>query len=196
MALRARKGWARWVRTSNRARRGSSCITRLLPGRWRPQPCCRCPGAARPDCRGLAVRRSGPRLAARRTNLPLWVAMTSSSESRTLTSDPARSPGVFPTATWDCSNLSVRHSAAASTRGCRIKPFRRTRSTLAEEHLRAAVHDALATDRLRATDEMAIFGPHPYKRSSPLARGFPDSHTRKEHALARAPLGVTSVEVH
>jgi hypothetical protein len=41
--------------------------------------------------------------------------------------------------------------------------------------LRAAVHDALATDRLRATDEMAVFGTHPYKRSSGLAKGFPDS---------------------
>ena len=67
-------------------------------------------------------------------------------------------------------------SAAASACGCRIKPFEKTRSTLAEEHLRAAVHDALATDRLRATDEMAVFGTHPYKRSSVLAWGFPDSH--------------------
>ena len=29
---------------------------------------------------------------------------------------------------------------------------------------------------LRATDEMAVFGTHPYKRSSVLAWGFPDSH--------------------
>ena len=46
------------------------------------------------------------------------------------------------------------------------------------------MHDALATDRLRATDEMAIFGPHPYKRSSPLARGFPDSHGDKQKRAA------------
>jgi hypothetical protein len=37
------------------------------------------------------------------------------------------------------------------------------------------VHDVLATNRLRATDEMAVFGTHPYKRSSVLAWGFPDS---------------------
>jgi len=66
----------------------------------------------------------------------------------------------------------------AIRRGCRIKPFEKTRSTLAEVNLRAAVHDALATDRLRATDGMAVFGTHPYKRSSGLARGFPDSHRR------------------
>jgi hypothetical protein len=53
------------------------------------------------------------------------------------------------------------------------KPFEKTRSTLAEVHPRAAVHDVLATDCLRATDEMAVFGTYPYKRSSGLARGFP-----------------------
>jgi hypothetical protein len=42
-------------------------------------------------------------------------------------------------------------------------------------HLRGAVHDAIATDRLRATDEMEVFGSHPYKRPNALARGFPDS---------------------
>jgi hypothetical protein len=55
------------------------------------------------------------------------------------------------------------------------------RSTLAEVHLSAAVRDTLATDRLRATDEMAVFGTDPCKRSSGLARGFPDSHVEKEH---------------
>jgi hypothetical protein len=40
-------------------------------------------------------------------------------------------------------------------------------------HLRPAVHCALATGRLRSTDEVAVFGTHPYKRSSGLARGFP-----------------------
>jgi hypothetical protein len=40
-------------------------------------------------------------------------------------------------------------------------------------HLRAAVHDALAMDRLRATDhQLTVFRPHPYKRSSGLARGL------------------------
>jgi hypothetical protein len=66
------------------------------------------------------------------------------------------------------------------TRGCRKKSFEKTRSTLAEVHFRAAVHDVLATNRLRATDEMVVFGAHPYKRSSVLAWGFPDSHTREE----------------
>jgi hypothetical protein len=47
-------------------------------------------------------------------------------------------------------------------------------------HFRAAVHDVLATNRLRATDEMAVFGTHPYKRSSVLAWGFPDSHWPKQ----------------
>src|SRR5215211_2690107 len=64
--------------------------------------------------------------------------------------------------------------------GCRKKPLEKTRSTLAEVHLRAVVHDALASDRLRATHEMAIFGTHPYRRSSGLARGFPDSHLSKQ----------------
>jgi hypothetical protein len=65
--------------------------------------------------------------------------------------------------------------------GCREKPSEKKRSTLAEMHLRAAVHCALATGRLRSTDEVAVFGTHPYKRSSRLARGFPDSHVEKEH---------------
>jgi hypothetical protein len=64
--------------------------------------------------------------------------------------------------------------------GCRIKPFEKTRSTLAEVHFRPAVHDVLATNRLRATDEMAVFGTHPYKRSSVLAWGFPDSVDDKQ----------------
>jgi hypothetical protein len=64
--------------------------------------------------------------------------------------------------------------------GCRIKLFEKARSTLAELHLRAAVHDVLATERLRATDEMAVFGTHPFKRSSGLARGFPDSLVEKQ----------------
>jgi hypothetical protein len=74
----------------------------------------------------------------------------------------------------------VSGESAAFTRGCREKPFAKTRSTLVDVHLSAAVHDAFATDRLGATDEMAVFGTHPYRRSSGLARGFPDSHTRKE----------------
>jgi hypothetical protein len=64
--------------------------------------------------------------------------------------------------------------------GCRIKPDEKTRSVLAEVHLTAAVHDALAKDRLHARNEMAVFGTHPYERSSGLARGFPDSHVEKQ----------------
>jgi hypothetical protein len=54
-----------------------------------------------------------------------------------------------------------------------------TRSTLAEAHLTTALHDVLATNRLNATDEMAVFGTHPYKRSSVLAWGFPDSVVKR-----------------
>jgi hypothetical protein len=34
-----------------------------------------------------------------------------------------------------------------------------------ERHLRGPVHDALATDSLDATDDMVVFGTHPYKPS-------------------------------
>jgi hypothetical protein len=51
--------------------------------------------------------------------------------------------------------------------------------------VRAAVHDALATDYLCATDEMGVFGTHPYKRSSGRAGGFPDNHDEQQkHTLA------------
>jgi hypothetical protein len=52
-------------------------------------------------------------------------------------------------------------------------------------HLRDAVHDALATDSLDATDDMAAFGTHPYKPFSALARGFPDSHDGNQHSAQR-----------
>jgi hypothetical protein len=48
-------------------------------------------------------------------------------------------------------------------------------------HLRAAVHCALSTGRPPSTDEVAVFGTHPYKRSSVLAWGFPDSHVEEQH---------------
>jgi hypothetical protein len=71
------------------------------------------------------------------------------------------------------SNVPSRCSrAAASRRGCRIKPSEKTRSTPAEVHLRAAVHACARRTR------WPLFGTHPYKRSSGLARGFPDSHRR------------------
>jgi hypothetical protein len=67
-------------------------------------------------------------------------------------------------------------------RGCRIKPFEKTRSTLAEVQFRAAVHDVLATNRLRATDEMAVFGTHPYKRPACSPGVFPTATGRSENA--------------
>jgi hypothetical protein len=78
--------------------------------------------------------------------------------------------------------------ATAYACGCRIKPFETTRSTLGEVHFRAAVHDVLATNRLRATDEMAVFGTHPYKRSGVLARSFPTTTPRSDSAAAHAGL--------
>ena len=59
--------------------------------------------------------------------------------------------------------------------GCRIKPFRRTRSTLAEEHLGAAVLAPTPSRRtacVRRT-RWPFSEPHPYKRSSPLAGVLP-----------------------
>ena len=57
---------------------------------------------------------------------------------------------------------------------------------LAEMHLRAAVHDALAMDRLRAKDQLTVFRPHPYKRSSGLARGFPTAWSMSSTAAVRS----------
>jgi hypothetical protein len=84
------------------------------------------------------------------------------------------SPVTLLLSTQDKHRRHARRTAALDG-GCRKKPFEKTRSMLAERHLRAAVHDALAMDRLRATDQLTVFRPHPYKRSSGLARGFSDS---------------------
>jgi hypothetical protein len=59
--------------------------------------------------------------------------------------------------------------------GCCIKPSEKTRRTLREMHARAAVRDDLATDRPHVTDAIAVFGAHPYKRSSGLAGCLCDS---------------------
>jgi hypothetical protein len=59
--------------------------------------------------------------------------------------------------------------------GCREKPLEKARSTLPDLHLRAAVRDALATERLRATDEMAVFGTT-LTSDSARSPGVPDSH--------------------
>jgi hypothetical protein len=80
-----------------------------------------------------------------------------------------------------CGNAGVAVGAPC-VGGCREKPLEKARSTLPDLHLRAAVRDAVATERLRATDEMAVFGTHPYKRFSALARGFPDSHVEEQHS--------------
>jgi hypothetical protein len=77
---------------------------------------------------------------------------------------------------------ALAYFAAPIHGSCRIKPFRKTRSTFAEMHFRGAVHDALATNHLGATDDMAVLGTHPDKPSSAPARGFPDSH----HAMQQS----------
>jgi hypothetical protein len=74
------------------------------------------------------------------------------------------------------------------------KPFAKTRSTLADVDLRAAVHDAFATDRLGATDEMAVFGTHPYRRSSGLARVFPTASSTSSIATLRSCWSSRSLE--
>jgi hypothetical protein len=61
-------------------------------------------------------------------------------------------------------------------------------------HLRGAVHDALATDSRDATDDLAVFGTHPYKPSSALARGFPDNHPHmQERVLSRTKRAVVDI---
>lgn len=49
----------------------------------------------------------------------------------------------------------------ARRRGCCIKPSRKTGAALAENHARAAMRDDLATDDMRVTNELAVFGAHP-----------------------------------
>jgi hypothetical protein len=60
-------------------------------------------------------------------------------------------------------------------------------------HFRGAVHDALATNHLGATDDMAVLGTHPDKPSSAPARGFPDSHRQKRERRADGPARPSSV---
>jgi hypothetical protein len=66
--------------------------------------------------------------------------------------------------------------ATPSASGCCIKPSRKSCSALAGVSTRAPRRDDIATDRMRATDEMAVFGAHRYKRSSELAGGLCNSH--------------------
>src|SRR5829696_3637695 len=59
--------------------------------------------------------------------------------------------------------------------GCRTKPFRNRRCTLAEVGAREAEHDDIAPIGQRATEAVAVFGPHPYNGSSELVGGLCDS---------------------
>jgi hypothetical protein len=91
-----------------------------------------------------------------------------------------RAPGLGSSPSSNASASPTSRETAPFPRGCRIKPFEKTRSTLAEVHVRAAVHNTLATDRMYATDEMAVLGTSPYRRSSGRAVGFPDSHPQEQ----------------
>jgi hypothetical protein len=53
------------------------------------------------------------------------------------------------------------YPAAALDGGCRTKPFRNGRCTLAEARAREAAHDEIAPIGQRATEAMAVFGAHP-----------------------------------
>src|SRR5215207_11775849 len=65
--------------------------------------------------------------------------------------------------------------------GCRTKPFRNRRCTLAEVGAREAEHDDIAPIGQRATEAVAVFGPHPYNGSSELVGGLCDSlHAEQE----------------
>ena len=65
------------------------------------------------------------------------------------------------------------------------KGLQKNRTALAEVHARAAVLDDLATDCPLATDEMPVFGAHPYNRSSELGRGLCNSHSAKRLVAVR-----------
>src|SRR5215211_1088573 len=81
--------------------------------------------------------------------------------------------GADPPTTFPDSHMGERDSerelgaSAAITRGCCIKPSRKSCSALAEVSARAAGRDDLAMDGPPATDEMAVFGAHP--RNDPAA---------------------------
>src|SRR5215204_3342521 len=73
-------------------------------------------------------------------------------------------------------------TAAAFARGCRTKPFRNRRCTLAEVGAREAEHDDIAPIGQRATEAVAVFGPHPYNGSSELVGRLCDSLMGKEQS--------------
>src|SRR5829696_2009874 len=80
-------------------------------------------------------------------------------------------------------------TAAAFARGCRTKPFRNRRCTLAEVGAREAEHDDIAPIGQRATEAVAVFGPHPYNGSSELVGRLCDSlaHKRARQASWTCP---------
>ncbi len=55
--------------------------------------------------------------------------------------------------------------------GCRVKPFRKRWSALAEADISTAERDDLATRGPVVTEAMAIFGAHPYNQSHELVGG-------------------------
>ena len=94
----------------------------------------------------------------------------STNAAQMLALDDAQEPAQALATASNCSRLSeyrprigttpVRgpsHVDAALHGGCRIKPFKKTRSTLEEVHVRAAVRGDLATDHPLAMGAMAVF---------------------------------------
>jgi hypothetical protein len=73
--------------------------------------------------------------------------------------------------------IAYLHRSSFSVHDTRLshKARSESRGALAERHTRAAVRDDLATDDMRATDEMLVFGTHPQNRSSGLAEASRDS---------------------
>src|SRR5215213_1456131 len=76
----------------------------------------------------------------------------------------------------------VDDDATAFAGGCRTKPFRNRRCTLAEVGAREAEHDDIAPIGQRATEAVAVFGPHPYNGSSELVGGLCDSLRARQHS--------------
>ena len=62
---------------------------------------------------------------------------------------------------YPSSDFHSLEAAAGGPGRCRVKPSLKSHSALAEVRARGAVRHDLPTDRLRATDEMAVFGDHP-----------------------------------
>ena len=61
----------------------------------------------------------------------------------------------------DTGRAVVDHANARLGRRLSHKAVSESRGALAQRHARAAMRDDLATDDIRVTDEMAVFGAHP-----------------------------------